>query len=81
MNTDIRQRLLEMEEEDRRVRAELSATGELFQGYSPEMEEVHRRNAEELELMIEQYGWPGKSLDIGVNHESDLRGADSSEHA
>lgn len=62
MNTDIRQRLLEMEEEDRRVRAELSANGELFQGYSPEMEEVHRRNAEELELMIEQYGWPGKSL-------------------
>jgi len=62
MNTDLKRQLLEMVEEDQRVRAELVATGELFQGYAPKMAEVHRRNAQELETMIEQYGWLGKSL-------------------
>ena len=51
-----------MAEEDQRVRAELAATGELFQGYDPCMEEVHRRKAQELESVIDRYGWPGKSL-------------------
>ncbi|HEX8290458.1 MAG TPA: DUF6624 domain-containing protein [Pyrinomonadaceae bacterium] len=54
--------LLGMAEEDRRVRAELAATGELFRGYAPRMEEVHRRNARVLESIIDRYGWPGKSL-------------------
>lgn len=62
MNTDLRGQLLEMVEEDQRVRAELAATGELFQGYAPKMAEVHHRHAQELEAMIEQYGWLGKSL-------------------
>jgi hypothetical protein len=62
MNTELKRQLLVMVEEDQRVRAELAATGELFQGYAPKMAEVHRRNAQELEAMIEQYGWLGKSL-------------------
>ena len=59
---ELRQVLLGMAEEDRRVRAELAATGELFRGYAPRMEEVHRRNARVLESIIDRYGWPGKSL-------------------
>lgn len=51
-----------MAEEDRKVRAELAATGELYQGYAPRMAEVHLRNAQQLETIIEQWGWPGKSL-------------------
>ncbi len=62
MNTELRRQLLDMVEEDQRVRTALATTGELFQGYEPRMEEVHRRNAQELEAMIEQYGWLGKSL-------------------
>jgi uncharacterized protein DUF6624 len=62
MNTEFRQRLLSMAEEDQRVRAELAATGELFQGYAPRLAEVHQRNAQELESIIEECGWPGKSL-------------------
>lgn len=62
MNTELRRQLMEMVEEDRRVRAELAATGELFQGYAPEMVEVHSRNAQALETLIERYGWLGKSL-------------------
>ena len=62
MNTELRRRLLDMAEVDQSVRAELAATGELFQGYAPRMAEVHRRHAHELESIIEEYGWPGKSL-------------------
>jgi hypothetical protein len=62
MNQELRQTLLRMEEEDERVRAELAATGELFAGYASRMEEVHRRNAHALAAIIEQHGWPGKSL-------------------
>lgn len=51
-----------MVKEDLRVREELAATGELFEGYHPRMEDVHRRNAEELKLIIESHGWPGRSL-------------------
>lgn len=62
MNTELRRQLLEMVEGDERVRAELAATGELFQGYAPKMAEVHHRNAEELGTIIERHGWPGRSL-------------------
>lgn len=54
--------MLEMAAEDGRVRAELAEAGELFEGYAPRMEEVHRRNALELESIIDACGWPGKSL-------------------
>ena len=58
----IRQRLLAMVAEDRRVRAELAATGELYQGYAPRMEDVHRRNAEDLLAIVREHGWPGQAL-------------------
>jgi hypothetical protein len=46
--------------EDERVRAELAASGELFEGYHPRMQAVHDRNATLLEAMIEARGgtWP-----------------------
>ena len=62
MNTELKQRLLEMVKEDQRVRAQLAATGDLFRGYAPKMAEVHRRNAQELESVVEKFGWPGKSV-------------------
>jgi hypothetical protein len=62
MNSELKQRLLEMVEEDQRVRAQLAATGELFGGYAPKMAEVHRRNAQELESVVKKFGWPGKSV-------------------
>lgn len=62
MNTELKQRLLEMVEEDQRVRAQLAATEELFRGYAPKMAEVHRRNAQGLESVVEKFGWPGKSV-------------------
>jgi hypothetical protein len=62
MNDVIRHQLLAMVAEDRRVRAELAATGELYQGYAPRMEDVHRRNARDLLALIRDYGWPSRSL-------------------
>ncbi len=58
----LRQTLLAMKEEDFSVRAELIAEGTLSEGYHPRMEAVHRSNAARLTGIIEQYGWPGKSL-------------------
>lgn len=62
MDEELKQRLLGMVAEDKRVRAQLVATGELFAGYAPRMAEVHERNAAALEALIERRGWPGRSL-------------------
>ena len=51
-----------MQAEDLRVREELAREGVLGDGYQPRMEEVHRRNAARLEALVEQHGWPGRSL-------------------
>ena len=62
MDDTLRQQLLAMAAEDARVRAELAATGELFRGYAPRMEEVHRRNARDLFAIVSRHGWPGCDL-------------------
>src|SRR4051812_49850747 len=61
-NPALRAELEAMAEEDRRVRAELAADGSLFGGYHPVMQAVHDRNAARLTEIIEQHGWPGRSL-------------------
>src|SRR5687767_1950508 len=62
VNEELKKRLLEMAAEDRRIRDELAATGELYDGYASRMAEVHDRNASALNRIIDQYGWPGKTL-------------------
>ena len=68
----LRRDLLEMARLDRSVRAELAASGALFNaGYEPRMARVHQRNARRLRQVIESVGWPG----------SDLVGSDGAEAA
>ena len=62
MRPSLREELLALAEEDRRVREELAADGSLFEGYHPRMEAVHRRNAARLRELIAEHGWPGASL-------------------
>ena len=62
LNNALKNELLAMHQKDQRVREELAKDGSLFEGYHPKMQEVHNRNAERLEQIIKQYGWPGKSL-------------------
>lgn len=63
----LRDELLEMARRDRQVRAELVASGELFDvGYEPRMARVHERNARRLRRIIESVGWPGTDL-VGLD--------------
>lgn len=55
---DIRRALLAMVEEDQRVRAALVADGSLFDGYHLEMQAVHEANADRLERLLDEIGWP-----------------------
>jgi len=45
---------------DLETRARLAATGELFEGYHPQMEAVHDENAVLLARVFEAIGWPGR---------------------
>ena len=62
MNSELRERLLGMAEAERRLHVELAQTGELFKGYVPRLEELHRKHALELEEIIAEHGWPGEAL-------------------
>lgn len=62
MSQGLRDELLAMKEHDLEVRARLAEDGSLFEGYHAEMEAVHRRNAERLVEIINEFGWPGSSL-------------------
>ncbi len=50
--------ILAMAQEDLRVRDMLAKTGALFDGYHPDMERVHTRNAKRLDDIIQAIGWP-----------------------
>jgi hypothetical protein len=62
LNNALKNELLALHQKDQGVREELARDGSLFEGYHHKMQEVHDRNAERLEQIINQYGWPGKSL-------------------
>lgn len=62
MSTALKELLLGLIENDKRARAEVAARGERFPGYPPRMGDVQKRNAETLDEIIEQHGWPGNSL-------------------
>jgi hypothetical protein len=51
-----------MQAEDSSVREQLAREGLLGDGYEPRMEAVHQRNATRLEAIVEQHGWPGRTL-------------------
>ena len=58
--TDWRALLIEAARNDIETRTRLAQSGELFNGYHPEMEAVHNANADLLERVIEAIGWPGR---------------------
>jgi hypothetical protein len=62
MDQALREELMAMRAEDLRVRDELLQSGELGQGYAPQMEAVHRKNASRLQQIIAEHGWPDRGL-------------------
>lgn len=61
MNTPLSQELIGMAREDLELRSSLAGDGSPFNSYHPEMKAVHDRNAQRLEQIIAEYGWPGRS--------------------
>ncbi|ACM20415.1 hypothetical protein Geob_2060 [Geotalea daltonii FRC-32] len=63
MNEDLRDELCLMQHEDQRVLQELIENGELGTvEYHPRIKEIHERNNARIKQIVEQYGWPGRSL-------------------
>jgi hypothetical protein len=60
MPEDWRAQLIDAARRDAETRTRLAASGELFEGYHPEMEAVHLENAALLERAIAEIGWPGR---------------------
>lgn len=58
MKRELTEELLSMAAQDLRVREELATDGSLFDGYNPTMRAVHERNADRLEAIIADHGWP-----------------------
>lgn len=54
--------LLAMAAEDEATRARLVAEGASFDGYHPDLERVHQRNAAQLMAIVDAHGWPGRAL-------------------
>ena len=61
-NPELARELLALRAEDERVREELARDGSLFEGYHPRMQQVHDRNAARLAEIINEFGWPGRTL-------------------
>jgi len=66
MNETLRAELIQMDEYDQTVRAELAADGSIFDGYHPRMAAVHDANAARLRTIIASHGWPTEPL-VGVD--------------
>jgi hypothetical protein len=62
VNKQIKKHLLLLLNKDKETREGLAANGELFDGYHPEMEKVHKENGKQLKEIVDTYGWPGKSM-------------------
>jgi hypothetical protein len=62
MNEHLREELMSMAAEDRRLRQELLDSGGLGDGYAPRMETLHRNNAARLKDIIVEHGWPDRDL-------------------
>jgi hypothetical protein len=64
MNGQLRQQLLDMAREQRRVHTELTQSGEIYRGrpLASRLAEVVGRHAAALEAIMDEHGWPGRSL-------------------
>jgi hypothetical protein len=57
-NEELRRELLAMATLDLQVRADLIERGVIYDGYHPEMEAIHVRNASRLKEILAEHGWP-----------------------
>ncbi len=55
----MRDLLIHLVEAERRLRSQLAASRESLAGYPPALRSLHDAHARELELLIDEDGWPG----------------------
>ncbi|AZA83253.1 hypothetical protein C1637_24045 [Chryseobacterium lactis] len=58
MNKRFKKEIIELADKDLLVRENLAAQGKLSGGYHPEMEKVHKENAQRLREIIAEIGFP-----------------------
>jgi hypothetical protein len=61
-NEELRRELLDIAALDLKVREDLIRRGVIYDGYHPEMEAIHVRNASRLKEILAEYGWPVPSV-------------------
>jgi hypothetical protein len=66
LNETLRADLIDMDDHDQALRAELAADGSLFEGYHPRMAAIHDANADRLRAIIREHGWPTERL-VGID--------------
>jgi hypothetical protein len=69
-NQELRRELLAMAALDLEVRENLIKRGVLHDGYHPEMEAIHVRNASRLKEILTDHGWPLPALVGNDGHEA-----------
>jgi len=62
MNEELKLKLISMKDKDLEMKNSILKQGSLYDGYAEEMEVLHIQNAKELKKIINENGWPGKSL-------------------
>jgi len=62
MDEKLKSRLVQMVEDESRLRTELASDGSLYEGYPKRIRELHLSQANELERIMETHGWPTISL-------------------
>ena len=62
MNSGLREKLISMMDAESKVRQHALAAGRRYDGYPEALEALHIRHAEELLRIVNEHGWPGKSL-------------------
>lgn len=62
MDQALRQKLIDMVDDSRRLRARLAEGGSLFQGYNPELRTQHNAQAKALADIVDSHGWPDNAM-------------------
>jgi hypothetical protein len=62
MNQELKMKIMSMKDRDLEMRNSILKDGSLYDGYTEEMESLHIENAEELKKIVDENGWPGRSL-------------------
>jgi hypothetical protein len=57
-NKRLASKIIALKEKDDRCRNKLIETGKLSDGYNPEMEKIHKDNAQQLSQIIDKIGYP-----------------------